>query len=167
MTVYELMEDKIRYNQWANSRVVAWLKEQAHSSLYEKVDSSFPNLNKLLHHMMEAQTYYLSILTGEKGDYQNDLSNEQVFEQLLNVDQELLSWFLEQPTEIVAKVLALKRSPHEERYSVATLITHIVNHGTYHRGQIIALRQPLGFSAPPKTDYYWMFAEQILASQKL
>ena len=115
--------------------------------------------------MMEAEPYYFSILKGTEARYFDELSNEQVFEKLLETNERLLHWYLNENPEIVEKIISIKRSPYEERYSVATLLSHIVNHGTYHRGQIISLRHQLGISDPPKTDYYWMFAERLLSKK--
>ena len=162
MDAYQLIEDKIRYNQWANQVIVEWLKEQPEHLLHERIESSFPSFNETLHHMMEAETYYFSILKGDVGEYFDELPTEQIFKKLLAVDLQLLVWFLKQEPGIVSKVISLKRSPYEEQYNVATLISHMVNHGTYHRGQIIAAHRQLGLSMPPKTDYYWMFAEKLL-----
>ncbi|MEM9834013.1 MAG: DinB family protein [Bacteroidota bacterium] len=167
MSAYQLIEDKIRYNQWANQRILDWLKPKSSHLLLEPVQSSFTSLNKVIHHIMEAETYYLSILEGTEGRYYEELPTEEIFQKLLAVDQRLLSWYIGQTSEVVDKIISLKRSPHEERYSVATLITHIVNHTTYHRGQIVGMRHQIGITEPPKTDYYWMFAEKLLTNDKL
>lgn len=162
MKAYELIENNILYNQWANGAIIKWLKEQPDYLIYEQLNSDLPSLNKLLHHMMEAETYYLSILSGVKAEYFDELSTDQVFIKLLEADQQLIFWFQKQSIEIVDKVISLKRSPHIEKYNVGTIITHMVNHSTHHRGQIITARHQLGISKPPKTDYYWMFAERLL-----
>lgn len=163
MNTYQLIEDKISYNQWANQRLVNWLKSEASHLFVKTVQSSFNSLNKVFHHIMEAETYYLSIIQNKPGKYFEELPTAQVFKKLLTLDEQLLAWYLNQETNIVEQVITLKRSPHEESYTVATLICHIVNHGTYHRGQVVAMRHQLGIKEPPKTDYYWMFAEQVLA----
>ena len=107
--------------------------------------------------MMEAQTYYLSILKGTEGVYTEALPTEKIFIQLIEVDEQLLTWFLNQNSGLMDKMISLKRSPVVETYTVATLITHMLNHNTYHRGQIIAMRHQLDIPQPPKTDYYRYF----------
>ena len=166
MDAYQLIGEKLRYNQWANQALVGWLKEQPDHRMNEKVISGHPSLNKLLHHMMEAETYYLSILKGTDGEYFNQLPTEELFDKLLAVDLELLNWFQAQDPAICDKEIKLKRSPFEERYSHATILSHVINHNTFHRGQVIAARHQLGILKPPKTDYYWMFAEELLQRKK-
>ena len=161
MNAINLIQEKLAYNQWANQSTVEWLQQQA-PGLYEKqVISSFPTINKLMHHMMEAQKYYFSILREEEETYEEEMETKIVFEELAKIDRELISWLSRQPIDTLDKIISLKRSPFVETYTVATLLTHMVNHSTYHRGQLIALRHQLGMSEAPKVDYYRYFIAQM------
>jgi uncharacterized damage-inducible protein DinB len=157
MDAYDLMTEKIKYNQWANSSLISWLKDQPVEVHEHDVKSSFPNVNKLLHHMMDAQTYYLSILQVTEGNYEEELPTDKVFDQLIELDKQLVAWFSNKKAGLLDQKISLKRSPVVETYTVATLITHMINHSTYHRGQLVAMRHQLGISEPPKTDYYRYF----------
>jgi uncharacterized damage-inducible protein DinB len=44
------------------------------------------------------------------------------------------------------------------------LLRHVVNHGTYHRGQIANMMRQVG-AAPPSTDYFLWAMEQHAALQ--
>lgn len=44
------------------------------------------------------------------------------------------------------------RSVGRNSYTLAELIQHILNHSTYHRGQVALLMRQLGYK-PPSTDY--------------
>jgi uncharacterized damage-inducible protein DinB len=33
------------------------------------------------------------------------------------------------------------------------IIHHVMNHSTYHRGQLVTMGRELGFMDPPKTDF--------------
>ena len=37
--------------------------------------------------------------------------------------------------------------------SILNIILHVMNHGTYHRGQLVTMGRELGISDPPKTDF--------------
>jgi len=37
---------------------------------------------------------------------------------------------------------------------------HLVNHGTYHRGQVITMLRQLGVNGPPSTDLIAFYREQ-------
>ena len=157
MTAYQLIEEKIRYNQWANEKITDWLGSQGSELMYKMILSGFPSLNKALHHLMETEVYYFSLIKGVEANYYEILSTEEIFRQLSEVNRELVHWYSQREPEVVGKIISIKRSPIEERYTVASLITHLVNHSTYHRGQIVAMRHQLGITTPPKTDYYRMF----------
>jgi len=157
MDAFDLIKDKLAYNQWANQQVMEWLKEQPAAVYEKKVASSFPTINKLMHHLMEAEKYYFSILRQEEETYEKEMATDKIFEELLKIDQALLDWGLAQNSGTMDQVISLKRSPFVETYSIATLLTHVVNHSTYHRGQLLALRRPLGLTEAPRVDYYRYF----------
>jgi len=154
MNVFDLIAEKVAYNQWANQKLIEWLQQQP-SELFEKeVVSSFASVNKLIHHIMGAQKYYFSILQDKEVSYEKVMTTEKIFRELLKMDEEFLAWLLLQNPVFVNQTFSLKRSPIVETYTTATLITHVVNHSTYHRGQLLALRHQLNLSDAPKTDYY-------------
>ena len=157
MTAFDLVKEKVAYHQWANHQTIEWLRQHPVDLPEKKVVSSFPSINKLLHHMLEAEKYYFSILRQQEEVYEETMTTEAIYEELLEVDKVLLAWLLRQNAGIMDEIISLKRSPFVERYSVATLITHLVNHTTYHRGQLVALRHQLGMSTAPKVDYYRYF----------
>lgn len=154
MNAWDLCKEKVAYNQWANRAVVEWLQQQASDLYEEKVVSSFPTINKLMHHIMEAEKYYFSILQKREEEYEKVMSTEKICTELLKIDENLLGWLSVQDPEVMDETISLKRSPFIETYSTATILTHMVNHSTYHRGQLVALRHQLGMSDAPKTDYY-------------
>lgn len=162
MDAFNLIKEKVSYNQWANLKIVDWLRQQP-VGLYDKnVISSFSSIRKLMQHIMEAEKYYFAVLQAKSENYKDDLSSEQIFEELLRIDRALLEWLLSLPETDMGKTYSLKRSPFVETYSTATLITHLINHTTYHRGQLVSLRHQLGMSVPPKTDYYRYFIAQTM-----
>ena len=161
MDAYQLLEEKIEYNQWANEAIVSWLKGQPGHLLHLPIQSSFQSMNKVLHHIMESETYYLSILTGREAEYPKELPNHEIFTRFLEVDRHLLNWFKVQAPSFLDNEIKIKRSPYEECYTVATIISHVLNHSTFHRGQVVAARQELTLPPPPKTDFYWMYAQRL------
>ena len=38
---------------------------------------------------------------------------------------------------------------------------HLVNHGTYHRGQVVTMLRQLGVQGPPSTDLIAFYREQL------
>ncbi|MEO0896812.1 MAG: DinB family protein [Bacteroidota bacterium] len=166
MTALEIITEKVAANQWANRQVLEWLHQQEEDVWDKDVVSSFSTINKLMHHVMEASKYYLSILTGSSETYEKEMPSSKIEEELRIVDQKLVDWLSEQTVDDMAREISLKRSPFVERYTVATLITHMLNHNTYHRGQLVALRHQLGMSDAPKTDHYRFVISKQLAEME-
>ena len=155
MDKVDLIRDIVGHNRWANNLMVNWLRQHPSILFQTKVVSSFSSINKLLHHIMEAQKYYLSFLNQSKPLYSSEMDTDQIMDDLLVVDNQLLEWVdINLDNQIAQKVIELQRSHMLERYTVATLIQHVVIHSNYHRGQLIALRHQLHLKVPPKTDYY-------------
>ena len=48
----------------------------------------------------------------------------------------------------------------EFKNTVAQIATHVVNHGTYHRGQLRGLAQAEGLEAFPETDLIGFYREK-------
>ena len=157
MNAIDLIREKVAYNEWANRKVIEWLREHPEEVYEKEVISGFPSINKLIHHIMETEKYYFAILREETEEYEKRMPTEKIFEELLQIDKDLLAWLVLQPTDMMDKTISLKRSPFIETYSTATILTHLLNHSTYHRGQLVAFRHQLGMSIPPKTDYYRYF----------
>ena len=161
MNAYDLIKEKLAYNQWANLQVVEWLQQHPAALYEEKVVSSFPTINKVMQHIMETEKYYFSILREEQESYQEVMDTEEVFAELLDIDKNLLAWLQLQKPGIMDQTISLQRSPYIETYSTATIIIHLINHSTYHRGQLIAFRHQLNMALPPKVDYYRYFIAQM------
>ncbi|MEO0468423.1 MAG: DinB family protein [Bacteroidota bacterium] len=166
MTTLDTIREKAGYNLWANQQLTEWLRKQDSALYVQPVTASFPSINKLMHHIMEAEKYYCSILMETEVEYEKEMATDKIFGELTQIDQKLLAWIDGQSSEDMETVISLKRSPFVETYSRASLLTHVFNHSTYHRGQLVALRHQLGIDAPPRTDYYRYLIALSIAEEK-
>jgi len=149
-----MLEDLASYNWWSNQKIADWLLLHDEEVYRSEVASSFRTIHGLLYHLMETEKYYLSLIQAKKVDYDESLTTEEVIREWLLQGKTLVDWLHIQGEGRLKRVITLNRSPVRERYAVATLITHLVNHSTYHRGQLLALRAQLDLAAAPKIDYY-------------
>ncbi|MCI4671842.1 MAG: DUF664 domain-containing protein [Bacteroidia bacterium] len=154
MDALDLIKEKLAYNQWANQLVVDWIRNEPKELYQKEVVSSFTSIQKLLKHMMETEKYYFSLIRKTEEEYPEGIPTEGILEELLEINQNILGWLSNQSVEDVLRTISIKRSPMVEHYTTVALLTHLVNHSTYHRGQLLALRHQLGMSSPPKLDYY-------------
>jgi uncharacterized damage-inducible protein DinB len=147
----EIIGKLLLYNHWCNQVFCIWLQSLDSSLLNADVPSSFPSIRRTLQHMCNAQQFWLAIVTevGYTGD--NEFSNpDDAINALQTGSQEMINKcsILDEPSleknvdspEVVAK-----------KYD---FLLHVINHNSYHRGQIVTIARFLGVTENiPNTDY--------------
>ncbi len=125
------------YDRWATSR---WLV-------------ALPNLQNLgraheiLEHMLSAQQIWLGRIGVEMSHGQANVPLAAVFDGLHGL------WRRVAEEAALEEVITYKTSTGDEfQNSIGEIAYHVVNHGTYHRGQLRGLAESEGFSGFPDTD---------------
>ena len=145
----------LRYNLWANERLTSWLMTIDRKVLYQKTGSSFDTIDRTLQHIVSAQIYWHQIFaTGQISSEFNQPIKQHVVEEVITdvvrTSQQLvseLSFLSEQQLMEVIKVSDSTQSRYE-------YILHVVNHSSYHRGQVVSMCRALGVTGEiPVTDY--------------
>ena len=167
MNLQNLVADNAGYNLWANQQLLNWLSDKSEAQLNQEVTSSFSSMLKTLNHIWAIEEYWFSILT-QTPEFENrygvtDLKADEIFPGLINRSRllaEVVKSFTEKELTEEIKVV----SPwFEAEQSRAAYIQHLVNHGTYHRGQIITIGRNVGLTDLPMTDY--LFFNVMQAAQ--
>lgn len=155
----------LAYSLWANERIGHLLMAQDDSVLNLEQKSSFASITKTLFHIWDAETIWLTRL---KGDTISDWPSKS----FSGSKAEMLNGFIENSTELLnftkqkgeaflqQKIVykSMKGDPFES--SVEEILFHVVNHGTYHRGQIITMLRSAGITQVVNTDMINWFREQ-------
>ncbi|WP_205513587.1 DinB family protein [Longitalea arenae] len=148
------------YHTWANKTLISHLQDLPDGSCRAPIKSVFPSIFEALMHVYIIDKGWLSLLMEEyqPDDYNaiqasvNDLiaSTKNNSLQELEEKQQVLA---EATVRFIMKNdMADSRDFAGVRMSYADVIQHIVNHGTYHRGNITAMLHQLGHKGVP-TDY--------------
>jgi uncharacterized damage-inducible protein DinB len=154
MDIQKITTRFLQYNLWANQRLTSWLLTLPRKTLHETTRSSFGTIDRTLQHILSAEIYwYPFIVKGEINTFSESAREdavEKVITDLVASSQHLLndlSAFNEQQLMEVIQASDSKQCRYE-------YILHLVNHGSYHRGQIITLCRLLGVTEEvPVTDY--------------
>lgn len=154
MSLSKYLVSNTTFNQWANLTIIEWLQTIESSKYEARVQSSFPTIKALMNHILSAEYYYASVLMQPELIIDIELSMDEIFQALVKIDQQLLEWVRHLSEEAFQNEIKLNRSSIEERYSVAELLTHLTNHSSYHRGQLLALRGQISLPPAPKIDFY-------------
>jgi uncharacterized damage-inducible protein DinB len=154
MYLQDLTIRLLRYNLWANERLTSWLMTIDPNILYEKTASSFGTIDRTLQHILSAQIYWYALtVKGQITEFNQPVKEHAVGEVIADLvisSQQLvndLSMLNEQQLIESIKVSDSTQSRYE-------YILHVVNHSSYHRGQVVTMCRALGITGDiPVTDY--------------
>lgn len=143
-----------RYNHWANETMTQWLKTLERELLYKKTISSFDSIDRTVQHMNHAQNFWFTILTEadlSKLDETIKLNSaDSVMNELVAGSQKLLNKIEKYTKEELLKQVS-SNDMVQSRYE---FMMHVVNHNSYHRGQIVTMSRGLGVEENiPAMDY--------------
>jgi len=164
-----MTQDEIRslfaFNAWANHRVLQACAALTPAQFTQTAVSSFPTVRDTLHHIMGVEWLYLERLQGR---YPTTLLPGESFADVASMAgrwEEIktgLEHLIRDPDlgdlERIIEYKNMQGKPF--RYPLRALLQHVVNHSTYHRGQVTTQLRELG-AKPLSTDllrFYDMLA---------
>ena len=134
-----------RYNQWANKILVNLIQTQAPELLEKEIDSSFNTLKKTILHMADAEYVWYCRLTNVPFDKVPSKIGAGI-EALATQDQKIID-FIESKDDAYfgqnTEYKNLKGDPFTNMNF--SILTHLFNHGTFHRGQIVTMLRNGGY----------------------
>lgn len=155
------------YNDWANQRLCQAARELTSAEFRRDLGSSYSSVQATLVHIMWAEWLWLQRWQG--------LSPKDVFDpHAFPTQQDIDSYwegirrgqrsFLAGLTdERLHEPVAYENLKGETwQYARKDMLRHVVNHSTYHRGQVVTLLRQLG-RIPPATDFL-VFLDQRAAT---
>ena len=158
MTLKSHLQSYLNFNLWANSQLTDWLLAKESRLLTTELKSSFPTIDKTLEHIWVAEFLWMKRIQGE--------TFENIFEVCAGKDTHFITQILLDQSKTYVEYLEslTEESLYDVIYytlfsgdkgsaTIANILQHVVNHGTYHRGQLVTMGRELGFENPPRTDY--------------
>jgi len=151
------MVNYAEYNAWANESLVNWLRTKSEEVFEAEVPSSFPSILKTLNHIWAVEEFWHSVIA------EDDLKSSRYMDQDLSVDK-VTEGILQESQMIVEYVKTLSEADLLQEVHLDTpwvsgemprfeFLQHVLNHSTYHRGQVITIGRVLGLTDAPMTDY--------------
>jgi uncharacterized damage-inducible protein DinB len=155
----------LTYNLWANERIGHLLMAQDDSIIYAEHKSSFPSIAKTIFHIWDAEVIWLTRMQGGTlADWPSKSftgTKADMLHGFIKASTDLLQFLKEQDASFPQQKLVYKNMKGDayENYMEEVLF-HLVNHGSYHRGQIITLLRESGVTQVVNTDLINWFREQ-------
>ncbi|WP_101842542.1 DinB family protein [Halobacillus sp. Marseille-P3879] len=157
------------YNEWANKQIFNRLKELPKDVYRQEVQSVFSSISNVLAHVYLSDLGWIEVFSGKSMNYALELASQQRETEAKGIDEMEEMFFklsekyklflsqkgnLDKPIEIENPLGGLMKT------NVSELVTHVVNHGTYHRGNITAMLRQMGYVSVG-TDYgLYLFLRQ-------
>jgi uncharacterized damage-inducible protein DinB len=144
------------YNDWANARLLGACSNLSQANWSQDVGGSYPTLLSVVAHVVGGEWIWLKRWTGESPDSApgwfkdpTPSSLEDVLQQVQEERRRFLDTLTERELDREVPYTLLDGS--KGVLALSTLLRHLVNHSTYHRGQIASMLRRLNV-APPATD---------------
>lgn len=150
------MIDEIRdlyaYNRWANRRILDAAARLDPASFTKDLGGSFPSIRDTLAHVLGAEWVWLSRWRGESPTglpSEWDLSTlEALRGRWAEVERDQRALVDGLAEEDLGRSIAYRNTrgdPFEN--TMGQMLRHVVNHSTYHRGQVVTMLRQLGAGA--------------------
>lgn len=143
---------RFAYNRWANRRLLAAARGLGPDEFTRDLKASFGSLKGTLLHILWGERRWLRCW--QDGSVIPELAPED-FSDLPAVEADWAALEQEQQAfaaRLTEELLAVHHTVRDRSYALSDLIHHLLNHSTYHRGQVALLLRQLG-QTPPATDY--------------
>jgi uncharacterized damage-inducible protein DinB len=154
------MEDDLKslfaYNRWANGRVVEACRALAPGRYEQEPVPGWPSIRSTLVHLADATWIWARRVSGEPiaaRVAETDVPTLDDVQALLDRGHDAFDRLLDrlQPEQLRAVWSYRNFEDQELALPLWAVLRHVVNHATYHRGQIAAKFGRLG-ATPAKTD---------------
>jgi len=156
MSLKKIMTNYAAYNLWVNQQFVNWLSTKSDELLNTEVASSYTSIMKTLNHIWETEEYWYSVIA-ETVPFDKkesiDLNKNVVFEGLLNSSEKLSTFIASLSEEQLVKTIKIENPWFQCELPLSEYLLQVINHGTYHRGQIVTIGRNIGITDASNTDY--------------
>ncbi|GIP38373.1 hypothetical protein J31TS4_16530 [Paenibacillus sp. J31TS4] len=157
------------YHVWANDRLFAHLEQLPEEAFHAEVTSVFPSVSQTLAHLYLFDRLYLAVL--------EELPNEEIFPKMPAWREEAQGRTVDDMRRLFAGAAEsfrelLQRTPDPDKAMTiehptygsldtqfSAILMHVVNHGTYHRGNVTAMLRQQGYAGVP-TDYLFFLLDR-------
>ena len=150
------------YTEWANARFLESARGLSGEQLTQHIPSSFPTIRDTLGHMVFAEWLWLQRWKGEnpttRPDWTKEPSLDTIETRLREVERERAELLATLTDDDVSRDFPYRNMAGEPYNAMlGEQMAHVVNHATYHRGQLTTMLRQVG-ATPPSTDLVNLFA---------
>lgn len=158
MNVAELT-DLYEYNNWAHDIVFDFVSEISKEQYERTVGGSFPSIRLTLEHILATEVVWLSRWEGhslgDRPDYGSVNDASALIRIWMSFRSRQHAFITSLDDDELAKPIVIRtRGGIETVQQLCDTMLHVVNHSSYHRGQVTNLVRQVG-GTPKATDYFY------------
>jgi uncharacterized damage-inducible protein DinB len=163
-----LMKDDVvalfAYDRWANAKVLDACRKLTSQQFVAEPVPGWPSVRWTLYHIAVATEWNLRTLAGDPDESiptESDVATVDDAARLL--ESAYVRFEALRPTltpQWLGTLVTLRRVGYTATLPPWAILRHIVNHSTYHRGQVASKLKRFGIEQPNTDFFYWM-TEQI------
>lgn len=152
--------DLFRYTQWANARVFDAIAALDAEWWTREIGGSFGTIRDTVAHLISAEWVWLERWEGRSPGWPPSWVAEEGFPDLRTRSEAIsaarLAWIEGLSDDDLGGLIEYGRlNGDRHRRHLDGLIRHVVNHSTYHRGQLVMMLRMAGAAAPSTDMVYW------------
>lgn len=154
----EMLQKIALYNVWAHELLLNTCLKLSEAEQQQAITSSFLGIYATWLHIWDAESIWwqrmklheqIVVPSAAFNPTMTEIANG-----LLNQSKQWAEWIAAATEPQLQHVFAYQNTKREQfKQPVYEMIQHVMNHGTYHRGQIVTLLRQLGVEKIPQTDY--------------
>ncbi len=157
----ESLRDLYDYNTWANKKTLDSLDPLTTEALTSPMGGSFASIRDTLVHIIGAEWIWWQRCIGERpkglldpAEFPGVAAFQARWPEIDNGFSSVING-----GDLSEDITYINRHGNQYTYSLGKILVHVVNHSSYHRGQIVTLLRQIG-AKPEATDYLLWIDEQ-------
>lgn len=157
-TIKQLLQQYAAYNRWAHQKLFDVILALSAEKFTEEVPSSFSSLYQTCFHIWDAESIWWQRLKLQENismpSKTMECTMQEVMDGLAAQSKQWEEW-INNATDLALdhEFIYRRFNKQQVKQPVWQMILHVMNHGTYHRGQIVNMLRQLGVEKIPSTDF--------------
>lgn len=154
----EVLTQLAAYTIWANQQIIDTINQLPEEKQKQQVPSSFTSLYTTLLHMYDAESIWWQRMKLQErilrpsDDFSGDM--KELTSNLLHQNKQWYEWIVNATEHQLQHVFHYQNTKREQfKQPIYQMLTHVFNHGTYHRGQLVNMLRQLEVDKIPGTDF--------------
>jgi len=162
---FDDLNTMLDYNYWARDRVLAAVEPLTPEQFTRAMGNSFPSVRDTLAHIVSAEVVWLARWRGESPTAllpaERHASLADVRAEWMRIEGEVREFVRTLGPEGITRVFDYKLMNGQATSSPFwQMLQHVVNHASYHRGQVTTMLRQFGAPPPKSMDMITFYRER-------